>query len=315
MADLIADLVHDLREFEQARERSQQVETGASQVGHCRAEAVLRVRGVPESDPRLSWQAWVGNAIHERLQRVRENNPRYLTEKRLTYQGVPCTVDVIDMLAKTVIDYKSKDDADKFPDECRPEWLMQVNLGAAAANANGIEVTHVAVIVLPRAGEFEAQLFGPYPVDPAMADEGAEWVAQTDSIAADTEVQDLSELRDQPPMWCRSWCPHVTTCRGEPYPEQPLDDVVAEVAEDYDQARTELTKAQGRLDEARELLLGIRGTAGPWKITTSGGREKVEEVEDIDRVREWWEFIEGELPVREVRKMTPVRLTVTRQKS
>jgi len=313
MADLIADLAADLLEFETSRPRAMQVETGASQVGGCRAETVLRLRGTPQSDPRVSWQAWVGNAIHERLALVRGGDPRYLCEQRFTYKAVPATVDLVDLAAKTVVDYKSKDSADDFPAEPKPEWLTQVNLGAAGANAAGIEVTHVAVIVLPRAGEFEPQLFGPFPVDVALADAAVEWVEETNLLATlpDHEL-DLAPLRDEPPMFCARYCPYVTTCRGEPDPTQPLDADVAATAAEYDAARTERDRAEARMKQLRGSLVGLKGQAGKWRINTSGGREKIEQVEDTAQIRDWWKFVNGDLPTIERTTRTNISLTVKR---
>ena len=320
MTDLIAELAADLLAFETSRPRAMQVETGASQVGGCRAETVFRLRGTPQSDPRISWQAWVGNAIHERLALVRGGNSRYLCEQRFTYKGVPATVDLVDMEAKTVVDYKSKDSADDFPAEPRPEWLTQVNLGAAGANAAGVEVTHVAVIVLPRAGEFEAQQFGPYPVDPALADAAVEWVEETNRIARVPDdvlddMLDLTVLRDRPPMFCAQYCPYVTTCRGVPHPVQPLDAAVAAMAAEYDAARTERDRADARMKQLRGSLVGLKGQAGEWRITTAGGREKTEQVEDTDQIRDWWQFVNGDLPTIERTTRTNISLTVKRMAS
>jgi len=313
VTDLIAELAADLLAFETSRPRAMQVETGASQVGGCRAETVFRLRGTPQSDLRISWQAWVGNAIHERLALVRGSDPRYLCEQRFTYKGVPATVDLVDMEAKTVVDYKSKDSADDFPTEPRPEWLTQVNLGAAGANAAGVEVTHVAVIVLPRAGEFEPQMFGPYPVDIALAYAAVEWVDETNRLATlpDHEL-DLTVLRDEPPMFCARYCPYVTTCRGVPDPTQPLDADVATAAAEYDAARTERDRAEARMKELRGSLVGLKGQAGEWRINTSGGREKTEQVEDTDQIRDWWKFVNGDLPTVERTTRTNVSLTVKR---
>jgi len=317
MADLIADLAADLLAFETSRPRAMQVETGASQVGGCRAETVFRLRGTPQSDPRISWQAWVGNAIHERLATVRGSNPRYLCEQRFTYRGIPATVDSVDLEAKIVVDFKSKDSVDDFPDAPKPEWLTQVNLGAAGANAAGVEVTHVAVIVLPRAGEFTAQQFGRYPVDIALADAAVDWVEETNRIARVPDdvlddMLDLTELRDEPPMFCARYCPYVTTCRGVPDPPQPLDDDVAAVAAEYDAARTERDRAKARMEQARGSLVGLKGQAGEWRITTSGGREKTEQVEDTDQIRDWWTFVNGDLPTVERTTRTNISLTVKR---
>jgi len=313
MADLIADLAADLLAFEASRPRAMQVETGASQVGGCRAETVFRLRGTPQSDPRISWQAWVGNAIHERLAAVRGSDPRYLCEQRFTYRGIPATVDSVDLEAKIVVDFKSKDSVDDFPDAPKPEWLTQVNLGAAGANAAGVEVTHVAVIVLPRAGEFEAQLFGPYPVDVTLADAAVEWVEETNLLATlpDHEL-DLAPLRDEPPMFCARYCPYVTACRGVPDPLQPLDADVAAVAAEYDAARIERDRAKARMEQLRGSLVGLKGQAGEWRINTAGGREKTEQVEDTDQIRDWWKFVNGDLPTIERTTRTNISLTVKR---
>lgn len=310
--ELIRELHADLLAAEQNRPRSQQVETGASQALGCRAEAMFRLRGTPETDPRLSWEAYVGSAVHDRLDQARADDARYITETRFHYRGVPCTVDLlIDTATKTLCDYKTRNSPADFPNEPKASWLAQVNLGAMAAREAGIDVAQVAIICLPRSGGFEPELFGPYPVDPTVADQAADRVAEMDELAASDA--DPRDYRDERPAFCRSYCGFVTTCRGEPQPEQPLDESIAADAAEYDAARVERDKAQARMSEAREVLLGLSGRAGDWSITTTGGRDKTDHVEDTEQLRDLWRWLyDTEPPTREQAKTTPTRLTVKR---
>ena len=54
----------EMAAYDAARARSLQVETGASGIYGCRAQTLLRLSGMPASDPGVSWQALVGTAIH-----------------------------------------------------------------------------------------------------------------------------------------------------------------------------------------------------------------------------------------------------------
>lgn len=298
---ILTELRGQLLAFELARPRSRQREIGASQIHSCTAAAMFRLSGEPESDPRLSWPAFVGSAIHARLEQAIPG----VNERRFTYRGVPATVDhIADGL---LVDYKT---ADRMPDKAKDSWYGQVMVGAAGAREAGVAVGECAVICLPRSGDLDAaRVYGPWLFDQSAADTAADWVARVESLAADRV--DPREHREQPPMFCRDFCPYVTTCRGETHPVQPLDAAVEKVAAEYVEAQAARDAAEERMADARAQLKGLSGQAGDYRITTSGGRPKAAEILDVDALTEWWRFsLDEPVPFQLVEKTTPIRLTV-----
>lgn len=301
--------------------RAQQVESGASQTFSCRAESLLRLTGQEPTDPRLSWQAWVGTAIHRELERIGRVNG-WVTEQKLTYRGVPCTVDALLPDHAALVDWKSAagvSEARRKATEPSRERVGQVMLGAAAAREAGFPVDTVWLCILPRESPDLELAWWSAPFSQDAADEAADWHAEqrlrAEKVLAG-EPLDLTEIRDRPAFWCRSYCERVTACRG-PLPAEPVleDPAVDEAAVMFLDARDTKDQAEQVMRDMRPLLEGWRGvTRSGIKVLTSGGRGKTETVEDTDALREFWASQRpfDPLPVREVESVTPVRLTVKR---
>lgn len=314
----------ELSAYGASRPRSQQRESGGSQTFGCRAESVLRLTGVPPSDPRLSWPALVGSALHSVLEAAA--GPGVLTEHKVTYKGIVCTVDRFDPATKTLTDYKSVADAGAVAVMKRTgpkrRQLAQINLGAAGLIDAGEDVQNVELLYLPRNGNLEQSWLWSAPFDRGFADEAAgwshtEWVraAEAKPIVEDGNLEEaIGGLRDEPPSWCRRYCPYVTTCRG-PEPKLPeLDERVADIAGRYDDAKRREDEAASERGMLRGELDGLQGQAGAWRVRWSGGNTKLVEEVDDTRLRAEYEALIGELPVREVMKTTARTLRVEKAK-
>jgi hypothetical protein len=293
-ASILGDLRRDLESYiREHKPRGQQVETGASQLYGCVAEAVFRLRGTPSDEP-LSWDAEVGTSVHEYLATVRPKvRDGLVVEQRFVFRNVPATVDVID--GPTLIDYKTDKDADDILalTEEKPKWRAQVMIGAGGAREAGYPVEYVAIVVLPRSGSLDdTVVFGPWPYDEAEAVAAAEWAADIDTLVADPDV-DPRDHRGMPAFWCYSYCGFASTCRGE-RPEQADLAELAPVAADYYGAVQAEKAAKARKKILAPHLLGMKGRAGDFTVTTvhNSGRE----VLDTDRLTEAWRFLHDTAP-------------------
>lgn len=305
-----ADLTADLTAYATGTDRSQQVETGASQLFDCLARTMFRLRGQP-AEKRLAWQADVGNAIHVWIAAAkRKTRPGSVVEQSFVFKGVPATVDFIH--DGCLVDWKSKDSAvevNAMDDEDAAGHLPQLMLGAAAAREAGVRVDQVAVAFLPRSGEFTVRVFGPYAFDEQAAVAGAEWAANAEQAAASDA--DPRDHRGKPAYWCHAFCEFAKACRGERPAEPDLADL-APVAEEYRAAQDTKDVAAAKMKELRPLVFGASGLAGRVKVTTVPGKSGTKDVEDVGALRELWEFVNPErsLPMVQVDTWSPDKLIV-----
>lgn len=335
MSDFLADLYADLLADEQDRPRSQQVEIGGSGLFGCRAEHVLRLNGVPQSDPRLSWEAFVGSAIDHRIGEARlRRNPDLLVQLRVEYAGVWFTIDEFDPATKTLRDWKSKDSAAACGEavammvEDRPgheQKRAQLHGGAAGLIAAGYEVEQIQLVFLPRAGSFDGARLFTESFSREWADKGTEWAAEVigearrvaDAIDADlaaildepdngpsfagnVDILDfIPPLRDKPPFFCQAYCPFVTTCRGEGEVDTvDPDPQILDAAQRFVIAKLEYDEAEARKNYYRDLLRGAPAvTTDGWRVGWSRDTRSEELVPDLDAVDvEQYEFVIGRLP-------------------
>lgn len=224
-------VIAELEAWDRSRPRSQQVELGASQLLGCRAAAVLRLNGVPETDSRLRWDALVGTALHSVCEAAA--GPGVLVEQRFQYRGVWATIDRYDPATKTLTDVKSKTDAAAIRKVQRygPTRTnkAQVHLGAAALQEAGHEVERVELLFLPRVGEpSDAWVWSDIP-NREIADHAAEWAAWVNKEASTrwglSPAEQVEGLQDERETFCRRYCAHVTACRG-PVAAAVLEDVL-----------------------------------------------------------------------------------------
>ena len=296
----------ELAAQDNARPRSQQAESGASQVLSCRAELLLRSTGTPPTDPHLNLGTLWGTAIHAML----ENGADWddVTERALAYRGVKATIDRYFPTRSTVVDYKTGATPERV-DEIRAagptrRQRLQVHLGGAALIEAGWPVERVELLFLPRSGGTVADcwLWGE-PFDRAAADEAAEWLlaerARSDALGRPATAADLDGLRDEPYQFCAQFCDWFTLCRGGH--DGPSDDDLAGLAEAFFAAKRAEAAAQQAKREAASLLLGFSGSAGPYRVRTVGESTSVTlDTKAVEARAAEWEFVTGSpLPVKE----------------
>lgn len=318
------DVKTELLTYEQTKPRSLQVESGASQVYGCRAESLFRLTGVSESDPRMSWEAEVGSAVHALLESVA--GPGVIPERRVTYKGIPCTVDRFSK--KRVTDYKTKNSAGDIAKV--QKWgpverhRGQVHLGAAAMIEAGEEVTHVELLYLPRSGNLDGAFLWSEPFDREVADAAADWLIAemlraeamaSEGIPALDEIN-RADLRDEDEFFCYTYCPFASVCRGERPPEPKLDSIAETAAAKHLAGKALVEEGEAQIAEVRRYLLGLTGDTVHYRVVTSGGNTLVKDVEDIEALRKAWRFLypDEKLPTTPKETTSSVRLTVKPRK-
>ncbi|MCM3884177.1 hypothetical protein [Frankia sp. R82] len=279
-----------ISEMEASDPRALQVETGASQAMGCRAESLWRLLRIPESDPRLRADSWMGKAAHAAAEAALRRLPdrfRLLVEFRAVYRKVACTIDLGFILAGRVVDWK-------FPrlskiarlkkDGIGRGYRAQVHLAGAALREAGYDIHTVGLVFVPRDGDFEDAWEFSEPFDQKIADEAADRVATERARATEmagildrfgaestddkiTEIRraiDKWEIRDEDYFFCRTFCSYGTNCRGpEPKFPSPPDDGALEAAQ-------QVAAAWAQEQEAKALW--VLFSQHLWPILTDIGR-------------------------------------------
>ena len=286
-----------------ARARSQQTDPGASQTYSCRAETVLRANGIAETDQTDSWSAIVGTAIHAMWENAADRDA--LTEYRTTYRGVPATVDRWSKAVLTDLKTKADEAAIAKVKTYGPsdDQVGQIMLGAAGLIAEGRPVETVELLYVPRSGSLDDAYLWSAPFDQALADKAADWHEEVRSLIAERKglsaAEQVDGLQDQPPSWCYTYCGHVTACRGVQERPQELDPLVMATADEYLAADAAEKQAKSAKDNAKKFLASyddLRAAGLRWQ----GGGTRYEQAEDIDleRIKEEYRTVIGELPVK-----------------
>lgn len=210
----------EVTRWDASRPRSQQISLGASDLFGCRAQKLLKLTGVPQSNPRLSWQALVGTAVHAVFEKAAPAG--VITEQRFEYRGVWATVDRYDPNTAKLTDFKGKDNKQAITKVAKSGPSLghqaQVHVGAAALIQAGFDVQTVEILYFPRAGAFTgAYLWSSY-FDRELADAAVEWAAEQTGRAAwhdsTSAPNALDGLRDEDARFCRSYCEWHDVCRG-----------------------------------------------------------------------------------------------------
>ncbi|HXH77153.1 hypothetical protein [Nocardioides sp.] len=295
----------EITAYDRSRARSQQTEPGASQTYSCRAATVLRANGVPETDETDSWASIVGTAIH--LTAEHAAGKGVLTEHRVSYRGVPATIDRY--RDGVLSDVKTKADAAAIAKARNygphSGHVGQIMLGAGGLIAEGLDVHTVELLFIPRNGSLDDAYLWSAPYDRALADEAADWHEQVRKLIAERsglEPADQADgLRDQPMSWCAAYCEFRTACRG-PAPVDPEVDALVHAtvlefleADDAEKAAKQTKDAARRFLAPYDALPGLR-----WQ----GGNSRSSEELDLDRLLEDYRALIGEPPMRTVEKVT-----------
>lgn len=193
--------------------RTNQVSIGSSEIGYlCDRRVAYRARGVPKAntteDP---LRTLVGTGVHLALAATfTELDPDrrwFLVETPVSYRGVPGTADLVYVLGRTVVDWKTAK-MDKIKDIRRNgvprHYQTQAHMYGAGLLESGRDVGFVAVVFVPLDADPREGLRNLYA-----------WRVPLDVSIADGAVDRYERLKETPPPQAQPrpdrlcpWCSH-----------------------------------------------------------------------------------------------------------
>ena len=317
MSDFLDGIIKHVRDYDASRPRSLQAEPGWSEVGGCRAYLGFRLDGAWESDETDSWGATRGTAVHKYLETIFSDLPGFRTEVTTRYRGIPGHADLVLIDDTSVTDWKTTKLVNSRLWQSSPEVLWEKRVQANGYAAGLVEAGElpedalVRIAVLPVDGTYADWWCWEETFDRAIADWGADRLEQ---VRAD-QAAGVSLAKDKPYPYCREWCGFFSLCRAQDDPdaaEEITDPEYAAAIAAYGEAAQQVTALGKEKDRLADLIRGLRGTAGEWRISLSkSGDPKT--VLDEDAVADFYAQRGQAVPVI-VRPGNAPRLSVTRIK-
>ena len=179
----IEDAVKVLRDHDNSRPRSLQAEIGWSEVGGCRAYMGFRLdEAYPEDTD--TWAAQRGTALDEYAGPVLAAALGARYQVPVTYRGIPGHADLLHSEADWVTDMKAPELGNAKAWAADPSALWQKRVQVHGYAAGGIEAglltegCTVRLLVMPSGGTFADWWTWEEPFDRALADAGAERLAE-----------------------------------------------------------------------------------------------------------------------------------------
>jgi len=201
--DIQALLKTALIQNDKARERSQQVELGASSVGGCKRQAWNILRQVPKTNHETeSLAAIIGTAVHATLAEAMKQadvfGDDFLVEQGFSTPDLKGHCDLFIKSSGTVIDWKTttKKNMGKFPSE---QQKMQVQLYGYLVEDAGHKVNTVALVAIPRDGWLKDVKIYQEPYNRDKALEGIQWIKDLQNTVSPPEPE-------RPRQFCKDFC-------------------------------------------------------------------------------------------------------------
>lgn len=227
--NLKAELLTMVRWAEEFSPRSQQVSLGPSDLGHeCDRALAYKVAGIKGHNMGDPWPAFVGSAIHERLEGVirkyqNEYGGSWLIEGRIVID--PLITGRADLVrAPDVVDIKSagKDMMDKVRKDGPPKrYLTQINAYAYGLIRAGHQIERVSLAFFPRSGWLTDLFVWTAPYDEGLATEGIQRPYALAKKIEELEILDNPHRWEQIPatpgfgcQWCSLFDKHRTLEEG-----------------------------------------------------------------------------------------------------
>lgn len=278
MSDFLDGIIKHVRDYDASRPRSLQAEPGWSEVGGCRAYLGFRLDGAWESDETDSWGATRGTAVHKYLEAIFEGMPGFRTEVTTSYRGIPGHADLVLIDDTSVTDWKTTKLVNSRLWQSSPEVLWEKRVQANGYAAGLIESGElpesalVRIAVLPVDGTFADWWCWEETFNRTIADWGAD---RLDRVRADQAAGNHLP-KDKPYAYCREWCTFFSLCRSQDDPdaaEEITDPEYAAAIAAYGEATQQVTALGKEKDRLADLIRGLRGTAGEWRISMSKAGE------------------------------------------
>ena len=217
--EIVKTLTAALQESDRSRDRSVQVELGASSVGGCRTQAWHILNQTPKTNMETeSLAAIMGTAMHttiyEALKAYDIFGEDFILEEGLSDEYFKGHCDFYSRQSETVYDWKTVTMA-KLAKGGLPtkQQKMQVNIYASMI-AQKYPVKRVGLVFIPRDGKMKDIVAWEDDYNPKLVEEARTWVAEVKAM-------------DTPPppersaaFFCREYCNYydqtgVTGCQGK----------------------------------------------------------------------------------------------------
>ena len=213
--DIIKTLQVALKEADSQRDRSTQVELGASSVGGCRAQAWHILNQSPKCNNNTeSLAAIMGTAIHtsiyEALKSYDVFGDDFLLEEAFEDEYFKGHVDFYSRNAETVYDWKTVTLA-KLAKGGLPtkQQKMQVNIYASLI-AQKYPVKRVGLVFIPRDGKMSDIVAWEDDYNPKLVEEARVWVADIKSR------EEAPAPERSAAFFCREYCSYFgDVCSGK----------------------------------------------------------------------------------------------------
>lgn len=192
-----------LIENDNARERSQQKELGASSVYGCRRQAWSIMRQMEKTNPDTeSLGAIIGTAVHATLAEAMKQadvfGDDFIVEQGFSTPDLKGHCDLFIKSSGTVVDWKTttKKNMSKFPSE---QQKMQVQLYGYLAEEAGYTVNTVALVAIPRDGWLKDVKVHEEPYNRDEALKGIQWIRDLQNTIYPPEPE-------RPKQFCKDFC-------------------------------------------------------------------------------------------------------------
>lgn len=261
--------------------QSREGHIGPSDIGYCRAKAVLMVKGVEQTDSRSAWAANVGSAIHEWVEdALAQAFPTWIIDSHRVTARLPKTGAEIsgsfDLLIpewNAVLDIKTVDGYEKILRfGTSQNHKYQRHLYALGALQEGLLDDTKPIIVgnvyLDRSGVEKKPYVVIEEMDPTLTDEVDMWLE--DVIYAAQHGEEGS--RDVAAPVCEVWCEFFTACRGGlPVDQNDVIDgpEVRDAVTMYVEGRDMEGKGRKMKDEAKTVLAGLNGISNGYQVRST----------------------------------------------
>lgn len=262
-----------LEAFDATRPRSEQKIPGVSSVGVCHEQFRFLLSG-ETGENKASMKALVGTWAHAGITEARRAfNPALLHDVELEItlpSGVQLLghADEIDRAEPSVCDFKSADGlsiARRTGSDDQQRFQRHLYaLGAIQAGLVPEEGLTVRNIWIDRSGRTDEVHVEQEPFSRDVIIAADAWIS--DSLYALQHGEPAQ--RDKDRTWCEQCCPFFLPCRGEDTIDAtPLTDPLYEVAaRTYVEGKATEKAAAVEAEDARRLLEGVSGKAGPFLI-------------------------------------------------
>lgn len=192
-----------LYENDKARDRSQQIELGASSVYGCKRQAWSILRGIAKTNFNTeSLAAIIGTAVHATIAEAMKNadpfGEEFLIEEGFSTPDLRGHCDLFIKSTGTVVDWKTttKKKLPEFPNE---QQKMQVQLYGYLIEEAGHKVNQVCLVAIPRDGWSKDVKVHTEPYDRDKALLGIQWIRDIQNT-----VYPPAPERDK--FFCKNFC-------------------------------------------------------------------------------------------------------------